>query len=103
MASRGWGGREAARGTEVVLKGVTKEADGRKRKVVLFTGQSGQQTVGMWFRTNGEEEQARNEGLTVFTGQRPGAVVWEGEKMARAGRTKDPETAQDQKQKDGAK
>ena len=75
MASRGWGGREAARGTEVVLKGVTKEADGRKREVVLFTDQSGRQTVRMQFHTNGEEEQARNEGLTVFTAQRPGAAV----------------------------
>ena len=37
--------------TEVVLKGVTKEADRRKRKVVLFTDQAGRQTVKMRFRT----------------------------------------------------
>ena len=88
--------------TEVVLKGVTKEADGRSREVVLFTDQSGRQTVRMRFKTTGEEEQARNEGLTVFTAQRPGAAVWKGEQMARAGQTKDPEKAQEQKKKDGA-
>ena len=38
-------------GTEVVLKGVTKEADRRKRKVVLFTDQAARQTVKMRFRT----------------------------------------------------
>ena len=88
--------------TEVVLKGVTKEADGRGREVVLFTDQSGRQTVRMRFRTNGEEEQARNEGLTVFTAQRPGAAVWKEEQMVRAGHTEDPEKAQEQKKKDGA-
>ena len=55
----------------------------------------------MRFCTNREEEQVRNEGLTVFTAQRPGAAVWKGEQMARAGQTKDPEKAQEQKKKDG--
>ena len=76
---------------EGVLKGITKEANGRSR-----------QTVRMRFKTTGEEEQARNEGLTVFTAQRPRAAVWKGEQMARAGQTKDPEKAQEQKKKDGA-
>ena len=71
-------------------------------EVVLFTDQSGRQTVRMRFRTNEEEEQARNEGLTVFTAQRPGAAVWKGEQMARAGQTQDTEKAQEQKKKDGA-
>ena len=45
---------------------------------------------------------ARNEGLTVFTAQRPRAAVWKGEQMGRAGQTKDLEKAQEQKKKDGA-
>ena len=40
----------------MVLKGVTKEADGRSREVVLFTDKSGCQTV------RGEEEQPRMKG-----------------------------------------
>ena len=87
--------------TEVVLKGVTKEAYGRSKEVVVFTDQSGRQTVRMRFKTNRKEEQARNEGLTVFTAQRPGAAVWKGEQMARAGQTKGPEKPQEQKKKDG--
>ena len=45
---------------------------------------------------------AQNEGLTVFTAQRPRAAVWKGEQMGRADQTKDPEKAQEQKKKDGA-
>ena len=56
----------------------------------------------MRFCTNREEEQVRNEGLTVFTAQRPGAAVWKGEQMVKAGHTEDPEKAQEQKKKDGA-
>ena len=56
----------------------------------------------MRFRTNGEEEQAQNEGLTVYTAQRPGAAGWKGEQMVRASCTEDPEKAQEQKKKDGA-
>ena len=48
--------------TEVVLKGVTKEADGRSREVVLFTDKSGCQTVRMRFKTTGEEEQPGMKG-----------------------------------------
>ena len=58
--------------TEVVLKGVTQELDGRRRKVVLFTDQAVRQTVRMRSFTADKEENARNEGLTGFTGQRPG-------------------------------
>ena len=70
--------------------------------MVLFTVKSGRQTVRMRFKTNRKEEQARNEGLTVFTAQRPGAAVWKGEQMVRAGHTEDQEKAQEQKKKDGA-
>ena len=48
--------------TEVVLKGVTKEADWRSREVVLFKDQSGRQTVRMRFKTTGEEEQPGMKG-----------------------------------------
>ena len=42
--------------TEVVLRGVTREADGRNREVVLFTDKAtGRQTVRIRFQTNGEE------------------------------------------------
>ena len=56
----------------------------------------------MRFRTNGEEEQAQNEGLTVFTAQRTAAAVWKEEQMVRASHMEDPEKAQEQKKKDGA-
>ena len=86
----------------MVLKGVTKEVDGRKREVVLFTDRLGRQTVRMRFQTNGEEEAARNEGLTMFIAQRPGAAVCRGEQLAKAGLAKGPEKPQEQKKKDGA-
>ena len=35
--------------TEVVLQGVTKEANGKRREVVLFSDGSGRQTVRMRF------------------------------------------------------
>ena len=85
-----------------MLKGVTKEANGKRREVVLFTDRSGSQTVRMRFQTNGEEEQARNEGLTVFTTQRPEAAVWNGEQLAKAGQAKGPEKPQEQRKKDRA-
>ena len=56
----------------------------------------------MRFQTNGEEEAARNEGLTVFTAQRPGAAVCRGEQLSKAGLAKGPDKPQEQKKKDGA-
>ena len=96
MAARSWGrqlGPAATKQTsvtEVGLKGVTKEADGKRREVFLFTEGSGCQTVLMRFQTNGEEEQARNEDLKVFTAPRPGAAVCKEEQMAKAGLDKGP-------------
>ena len=87
--------------TEVVLKGVIKEADGRRREAVLFTDQAGRQTGRMRFRTTEQEEHARNEGLTVFTVERPGASVWRGEQMARPSHTEHSETAPALEKKDG--
>ena len=46
--------------------------------------------------------QARNEGLTVFTAQRPGAAVCNAEQMVKAFLDKGPEKPQEQKKKDGA-
>ena len=86
--------------TEVVLKGVTREADGRKREVVIFTDKAtGCQTVHMRFQTNGEEVAAHNEGLTVFAAQRPGGAVGRGEQLSKAGLAKGPEKPQEQKKK----
>ena len=84
-----------------MAKGVTKEADGRRREVVLFTDQVGRQTVRMRFRTTEQEEHARNKGLSVFTGQRPGASVWRGEHMARPRDTEHSEMALALEKKDG--
>ena len=53
--------------TEVVLRGVTREADGRKRELIFFTDRAtNKQTVRFRFQTGGEELAARNEGLTLF-------------------------------------
>ena len=84
------------------MQGVTKEANGKRRDVVLFSDGSGRQTVRMRFQTNGEEEQARNEGLTVFTAQRPGGAVCNKEQKVKAGLDKGPEKPQEQKKKNGA-
>ena len=39
--------------------------------MVLFTDQPGKQTVRMWFRTNGGEEQAEKEGLLCSLARGP--------------------------------
>ena len=52
---------------EVVLRGVTRESDGRKHELILFTDMAtGKQTVRFCFQMGGEELAARNEGLTLF-------------------------------------
>ena len=86
--------------TEVVLRGVTTEADGRNRDMVLFTDRAtGRQTVRKRFKTNGEEQAALNEGLTVFAAQRPGGAVCRGEQSSKTGLAKGPEKPQEQKKK----
>ena len=65
--------------TEVVLRGVTREADGRKRELILFTDRAtNKQTVRFRFQTGGEELAARNEGLTLFA-PGPGGAASRGE------------------------
>ena len=87
----------------MVLKGVTREADGRNREAVLFTERAtGGQTVRMRFQKNEEEQAARNEGLTVFAAQRPGGAVCRGEQSSKVGLAKGPEKPQEQKKKDEA-
>ena len=89
--------------TEVVLRGVTREADGHNREVVLFTDRAtGQQTVRMRFQTNGEELSARNEGLTMLAAQRQGGAVGRGEQSSKAGLAKEPEKPNEPERKDEA-
>ena len=71
--------------TEVVLRGVSKEPDGRTRELILFTDQAtGKQSVRYRFQTGGQELSAKNEGLTLFT---PGPVgaARQGEQSSGAG------------------
>ena len=89
--------------TEVVLRGVTREADGRNREVVLFTDRAtGRQTVRMRFQTNGEELSACNEGLTMLAAQRQGGAVGRGEQSSKAGLAKEPEKPKKPERKDEA-
>ena len=54
--------------TEVVLRGVSREPDGRARELILYTDQAmGKQSVRYRIQTGGQELTARNEGLTLFT------------------------------------
>ena len=88
--------------TEVVLRGVTREADGRNREVVLFTDRAtGRQTVRMRFQTNGQEQTAGNEGLTMFA-ERQGGAVGRGEQSSGAGPAKEPEKPKEPERKDEA-
>ena len=53
---------------EVVLRGVSREPDGRTRELILYTDQvTGKQSVRYRFQTGGQELSAKNEGLTLFT------------------------------------
>ena len=79
--------------TEVVLKGVTQKADGKRREVVLFTGC---QTVRMRFCTAEQAEKAMN----AQTGE---ADVWKREDLARQGQEEQAEPAPTPKEKDRRK
>ena len=58
--------------TEVVLKGVIKEAVGKRRKVVLFADQATvRQTVRMKFCTAEQGEKTEKDGLTAAQGKTP--------------------------------
>ena len=88
--------------TEVVLKGVIKEADGKRRNVVLFTDQAiVRQTVRMKSCTAEQGEKTEKDGLTAAQGQTPGADVWRGKDVARPGQAEHSEPAQIPGEKDG--
>ena len=53
---------------EVVLRGVSREPDGRSKELILYTDQvTGKQSVRYCYQTGGQELSAKNEGLTLFT------------------------------------
>jgi len=54
--------------TEVVLRGVSKEPDGRARELILYTDNTtGKQQVRYRIQTGGQELTERNAGLTFFS------------------------------------
>ena len=70
---------------EVVLRGVSREPDGRTRELILFTDQAtGKQSVRYRFQTGGQELSAKNEGLTLFT-PGPAGAPRQGEPSSGAG------------------
>ena len=53
---------------EVVLRGVSREPEGRTKELILYTCQAtGRQSVRYRYQTGGQELTARNEGITLFT------------------------------------
>ena len=88
--------------TEVVLRGVTREADGRKRELIHFTDiATNKQTVRFRFQTGGEELAARNEGLTLFS-PGPGGAAGVGEQSVGAGPAKKAEKPKTPRREDKA-
>ena len=52
---------------EVVMRGVSREPDGQRRELILFTDKvMGRQIVRVRFQTGVEALAARNEGLKLF-------------------------------------
>ena len=56
----------------------------------------------MRFQTYGEDQSARNEGLTLFAVQRSGGAVGRGEQSSKAGLAKEPEKPKEPEKKDKA-
>ena len=53
---------------EMVLRGVSREPEGRTRELILYTCQAtGRQSVKYRYQTSGVELTARNEGVTLFS------------------------------------
>ena len=53
---------------EVVLRGVSREPEGRTRELILYTCQAtGRQSVRYRYQTGGMELTARNVGITLFS------------------------------------
>ena len=79
--------------TEVVLRGVSREPDGRARELILYTDQAtGKQSVRYRIQTEGQELTARNEGLTLFTSS-PVEEARQGEVPSEAGPGIEPDRA----------
>ena len=90
--------------TEVMLKGVTQEADGKRREVVLFTDQAtGRQTVRMRFCPGEQAEKGKKDRATAMNAQTPEAAVWRREDLARPGQEEQSEPAPTLREKDGWK
>ena len=53
---------------EVVLRGVSREPEGRTKELILYTDQvTGKQSVRYRYQTGGQELSAKNEGITLFS------------------------------------
>ena len=85
---------------EVVLRGVSKEPDGRTRELILYTDQvTGKQPVRYRFQTGRQELSARNEGLTLFAPS-PAGAPRQGESPSGAGPATEPEKAKSPRRQD---
>ena len=85
---------------EVVLRGVSREPDGRTRELILYTDQvTGKQSVRYRFQTGGQELSAKNEGLTLFTPS-PAEEPRQGEAPSGAEPATEPEKAKSPRRQD---
>ena len=86
-------GGSTSKASEVVLRGLSREPDGRRRELILYTDQvTGKQYVRYRFQTGGQELSAKNEGLTLFTPS-PAEEPRQGESQSGAGPATEPEKA----------
>ena len=82
-------GYGSSKSMEVVLGGVTKEVDGKKREVVMVTDvTTGRQTIKMRFKPG---EQAEKYKLAAMNAQRQKADVWQREDLAERGQEEQSE------------
>ena len=89
--------------TEVVLRGLSREPDGRTRELILFTDRAtGKQSVRYRFQTGGQELSARNEGLTLFA-PGPGGEASKREQPSGASTAKEAEKQKPQRKEDRTK
>ena len=85
------------------MRGVTRELDGQKRKLILFNDRAtGKQTVQVRFHTGAEVLAARNEGLTLLA-LGPGGAAGEEEESFGAGQAKEAEKQKAPRREDKAK
>ena len=77
--------------TEVVMRGMSREPNGQRRKLIHFTDRAtGKQTVRVCFQMGAEVLAARNQGLTLFA-LGLGGAAGEDEQLAGAGQAKEAE------------